>query len=162
MKYENREISLRFEPLVSWGQLEQLKSRLANELHGKLMRVVFDVDDSYFYYGRCHITKFNTDKYPAEIEITLDAEPYKYNIIKTILEQTVSGTGTIVVPDQKMKVVPVINVSADMELTHLGAMHQLYTGDNTVASVVLSSGDNNRLSFSGTGTVRITFRGGEL
>lgn len=162
VKYENRPITMMFKVLMPWAQLEQHKSTLAKHLHGKIVKVIFDTDDGYYYSGRCQVTDFNTDQMPADIKISLDADPYKYEINETVITETVTDSKTITVPEQLMKVVPVINVTADMQLTHLGVIHQLYAGDNIIAKVVLSSGDNNSLAFTGTGTVTVKFRGGRF
>lgn len=163
IKYQNRTITLNFTVLKPWKQLESLKSIIANHLHGKVMKVIFDADYDFFYTGRCKITSFNTDTIPATLTIEVDAEPYKFNIEETVISETVSGEQTIYVDKQKMKVVPTITVSNDMTVTYKTKLLQLRTGDNIIPEIMLSSAEeDNKLVFNGNGVVTIKFRGGEL
>ena len=162
IKYQNRTIKLDFTILKPWTQLESLKSIIANHLHGKVMKVIFDADFDFFYTGRCRISNFNTSTVPATLTIEVDAEPYKFNIEETVISETVSGTKTIYIDEQKMKVVPTITVSTDMTLTYKTKMFQLHTGENIIPEIMLSSAEDNELLFTGSGNVTIKFRGGEL
>ena len=163
IKYKNRLIKLDFTVLKPWGQLEVLRSTIANHLHGKIMKVIFDADYDFFYTGRCRITSFNTTAIPATVSIEVDAEPYKFDIHETVISETVSGEKTICVDEQNMKVVPTITVSSDMTLTYKTKLYQLFTGDNIIPELMLSStSEDNELLFNGQGDVTITFRGGEL
>ena len=60
-----------------------------------------------------------------------------------------------------MKVVPVITVSSAMDVVFNGVTYGLSEGDNRVLNIILSEGEN-KLTFNGTGTVTIKFRGGSL
>lgn len=162
IKYKNRLITLNFTVLKPWNQLEVLRSTIANHLHGKIMKVIFDADYDFYYTGRCRITSFNTSVIPATVTIEVDAEPYKYDIHETVISETVSGSKTIYVDEQPMKVVPTITVSSDMTLTYKTKLYQLYTGENIIPEIRLSSAEDNELIFNGNGNVTINFRGGDL
>lgn len=162
IKYKNRLIKLEFTVLKPWNQLEILRSTIANHLHGKIMKVIFDADYDFYYTGRCKIKSFNTSKIPATATIEVDAEPYKFNIEETVISETVSGEKTIYIDEQEMKVVPTITVSSDMTVIYKSKLFQLHTGDNIIPEIVLSSAENNELKFNGSGSVSIKFRGGEL
>lgn len=162
VKYKNRQITMEFAVLKS-KHAENVKSMIGNLLQGKTMKVIFDVDPNFYYYGRLTVTEFKTDKVPARVKMTLDADPYKYEITETVITKTATTSGiTITVPEQYMKVVPVINVSANMTLTYKTKQIALLKGDNIIPEVQLSTGANNVLNIKGSGTVKITFRGGEL
>jgi hypothetical protein len=162
IKYKNRTIRMDFTVLKPWNELEILRSTIANHLHGKIMKVIFDADYEFFYTGRCKISNFKTDVIPAVLTIEVDAEPYKFNIEETVISEMVSGSKTIYVDEQLMKVVPTITVSSDMTVTHKTKIHQLFTGENIIPEIMLSSAENNELLFTGNGNVTIKFKGGEL
>ena len=162
IKYKNRKIKLEFTALKSWNELEMLRSTLTNHLHGKIMKVIFDADAESYYSGRCTITNFSTSKLPATLTIEVDAEPYKFNIEETVVIENVIGEKTIYIDDQLMKVVPTITASNNMTVTHKNKTHQLYAGDNIIPEIMLSSMEENELTFIGDGMVTIRFRGGEL
>lgn len=163
IKYKNRKIKMKFSLLPSNTPVETAKSTIAQHLHGKTMQVIFDADSNFYYTGRCKITEFNTDHVPITMTVEMDADPYKFNITETSIQNTATSAGrTVNVPEQKMKVVPVINVSANMTLVYKAKNYSLLTGDNIIPDVVLSSGADNTLVFKGSGTFKIKFRGGEL
>lgn len=162
IKYKNRLIKLDFTVLKPWNQLEVLRTTIANHLHGKIMKVIFDADYDFFYTGRCKITSFNTSVIPATVTIEIDAEPYKLDIHETVISETVSGEKIICVDEQTMKVVPTITVSSDMTLTYKTKLYSLITGENIIPEIMLSSAENNEFLFTGEGDVTINFRGGEL
>lgn len=162
MKYENREINMEFALLHSPKRYESIRSLVASHLHGKIMKVKFDADPDFYYEGRCTIEDLKTDEVPAVMTITVDAEPYKLNVEESVITQTVKGSKTITVAEQKMKVVPIINLSTNMTMVYKTKEYQLVSGDNIIPDVQLYSGEDNILSFSGSGTVTIKFRGGEL
>lgn len=162
MKYKNRLIKLDFTIMKPWNQLESFKSIIASHLHGKIMKVIFDADTDFFYTGRCKVTNFNASVIPATLTIEVDAEPYKMNIEETVISETISGEKTIIIDEQKMKVVPTITVSSDMTLTYKTKLHQLISGDNIIPEIMLYSAEDNELLFNGEGNVTIKFRGGEL
>jgi hypothetical protein len=163
IKYQNRSIVMNFTALRPWNQLESLRSDLANHLHGKTMKVIFDADCNFYYTGRLRISDFDTKTFPATVTIEMDAEPYKLNIKRTVIYEPMYGTKTVIVPEQKMKVVPNIKSEYDISMTYKGKTYQLYTGSNIFPDVVLSSSiEDNTFEFTGGGNVFIEFRGGEL
>lgn len=179
VKYENREITMNFTLLEPAAEWDNSRSTLSNYLHGKVMNVRFEADPDWFYTGRCRIDSFTTKKGAATVTIKMLAEPYKYDVLDSLerikwqlygsdkvihcslKNLTVTGNLTIKVPPQQMDVVPTIITSADMQLKYGAKQYGLFTGDNVIADVVLSSGIN-MLTFIGSGTVSIKFRGGAL
>lgn len=179
MKYKNRELQFNFTINKPFEEWEQVKSKIAAYLHGKIMEVRVEADEGYFYSGRCKVENISTKNPKATLTITVDADPYKYddldssertewegfdgNPLEWNYSITVSTETTTIVPPQKMKVVPTINVSADMTLVYKTSQIALYEGDNIIPSVVLSELQaDNTLKFLGTGTAKIKFRGGVL
>lgn len=179
MKYKNRELQFNFTINKPFEEWEQVKSKIAAYLHGKIMEVRVEADEGYYFYGRCWISKQATKTPKATLTISVDADPYKYddldseerttwegfdgNPLQWDAEITVADDTTTIVPPQKMKVVPTITVSNDMTLVYKTSQHALYQGDNIIPSVVLSELQaDNTLEFLGTGTATIKFRGGVL
>lgn len=179
MTYKNRELQFNFTINKPFEQWEQVKSKVAAFLHGKTMRVQVEADEGFYYYGRCWISNQATKNPKATLTISVDADPYKYDVLDSTertewegfdgnplswnAEITVADDTTTIVPPQKMRVVPTINVSDDMTLVYKTTQHALYAGDNIIPSVVLTENQaDNTLEFLGTGTATINFRGGVL
>lgn len=77
VKFENRKLSFTFSLLNGARDWAATLSNLSNYLHGKKMRIVMDADKTFYYWGRCTINKFKTDRTLAIITVDCDVEPYK-------------------------------------------------------------------------------------
>lgn len=89
IKYSNRQISIRCEirkPRIEWPHLQM---ELANEYHGKLVKVSFDDDPDHFWCGRCSVGQITDNKATATIIFTINAEPFR-RCTEPLLEETVS------------------------------------------------------------------------
>lgn len=179
VKFNNRTLTFKFSLLTKSRTWEGIKSAISNYLHGKKMKIILDVDKAFYYVGRCTVDPFSESKKGATMTIKVDAEPYKYDIqdstedwvwdsfnfetgiIYNLKEISVTPSTEIIIPSRRMKVVPVITVSSAMDVVFNGVTYGLSEGDNRVLSIIFSEGEN-KLTFSGTGTVTIKFRGGSL
>lgn len=64
-------------------------SNLSNYLHGKKMRIVMDADKTFYYWGRCTINKFKTDRISEDASdghLKLNTDKLVYYCIKAIQE----------------------------------------------------------------------------
>ena len=179
VKFNNRTLTFKFSLLTKSRTWEGIKSAISNYLHGKKMKIILDADKAFYYVGRCTVDPFSESKKGATMTIKVDAEPYKYDIqdstedwvwdsfnfetgiIYNLKEISVTPSTEITIPSRRMKVVPVITVSAAMDVVFNGVTYGLSEGDNRVLNIILSEGEN-KLTFNGTGTVTIKFRGGSL
>ena len=187
IKYENRDIKLIFTLLSGSAERETIKSKIANELHGRVKKLVFDVDDGYYYIGRCTMSEFTDQKSTAKITISVDAEPYKYNLYSTtedwkwdtfnfetgiiwtwlcnvMMSASDANPLTITIPIVGMSVVPTFIISDVTQLGNVifnGISYPLQEGKNIFPSILLTEGDNI-IKLSGKYTYSIDFRGGIL
>lgn len=69
VKFENRKLSFTFSLLNGARDWTATLSNLSNYLHGKKMRIVMDADKTFYYWGRCTINKFKTDRTLAIITV---------------------------------------------------------------------------------------------
>lgn len=91
-KYENVTHTFDFSTLVPQTEFLSLFSTIKNALHGKKMRIVLDDDPSFYYVGRCYVSKFTNEKGVGIVSIECDCEPYKYKTAETIVSATLDGT----------------------------------------------------------------------
>ncbi|MDO5361980.1 MAG: hypothetical protein Q4F03_04940 [Eubacteriales bacterium] len=178
VKYKNRKLSFVFTIKGSHTLFLKILEDVSNYLHGCKMRVILDDDPSFYYFGRCTVNDFKTDKRTGTIQIDVDAEPYKneinsagqkclwdsfsfrYGIIH-VSEITVNGTKTFNLVNLKKIVSPTFICSAPMSVTFNNKVIQLHVGEQIVYDIRLQEG-NNYLTFSGNGTVTIRYEGGSL
>lgn len=178
VKYKNRTLSFVFTKIGNQSDFFEAVETVANYLHGEKMRVILDDDPAYYYYGRCKVNKFQTDKKTATIQVDVDAEPYKmeinsagqrwqwdtfnfrYGVIHTS-EFTISGSQTVNLINLKKVVSPTFTCSAAMTVTFNSVVYDLVAGEQTIYDIRLREG-NNYLTFNGTGTVSVRYEGGCL
>lgn len=176
--YENRKISFTFSLINGARDWTATLSNLSNYLHGKKMQIIMDADKTFYYWGRCTINKFETDKTLALITVDCDVEPYKVEVnsssapwvwdtfsfvngIIHINKVTVNGSTTVNLINRVKVVSPTFTCSSAMHATFNGKTYSIPKGSTTVYDIRLQEGDNY-VTITGTGTVEISYRGGSL
>jgi hypothetical protein len=176
--FENRKITLTFSVLNAHIYWVSVLSTVANYLHGKKMQVILDDDKNFYYYGRCKINQFKSNKTLATLIIECDVEPYKIDVnsagvpwlwdifsfvngIIYISEVTVDNSTTVNLINRAKVVSPTFTCSAAMKATFKDVVYNLPEGKSKVYDIRLQEGDNY-ITFSGKGTVQINYKGGSL
>lgn len=180
VKYKNRPLSLEFEvedkDFYRWSVLI---SEIANYLSGQRMKITLDNDPYFYYIGRLSIDVEKTEKSESKLVISGDVEPYKYElyssiedwvwdtfsfetgIIREYKDMQVEGSYKLFIPGLRKRIVPVIDCSVPMQVSHEGKTYELKAGKNKVFDIWLGEG-GNILVFMGTGQVSVEYRGGSL
>ena len=160
--YKNRTLVFNFtiNPIVI-GNYFLAYSLVQDELHGKIKTIYLDDDALWYYVGRVDVGKMKIEKGIATFQITCDCEPYKYYKYETTVSQTVSGSLTFQLFNQRKRLVPVINASAAMTLEFEGVAYDVASGRNDIPEIELKAGYNT-ISVNGTGTITFTYREARL
>lgn len=178
VKFNNRKLEFVFLLLNGARDWTAVLSNLSNYLHGKKMRIVMDADKTFYYFGRCTINSFKTDRTLAIITVDCDVEPYKietnsasepwlwdvFSFVNGIIhvnEVKVTGSANVNLINRAKIVSPTFTCSAAMQVTHGSDTYDLPAGKTTVYDIRLQEGDNY-VTFTGNGTVKISYRGGSL
>lgn len=178
--YEAREITLAFDAHTRlFDDWERKYSAVLNAFHGKRLKVILDTDPGFYYEGRIAVGSKKDVLETDTFTISVHADPYKrettsgtdpwlwdsFNfetgIVREYSGRVVDGTLEIIVPGRSERVVPKITCSAAMSVSYQGKSYTLVAGENKVTDLFLGPGENV-LTFSGSGTVSIDYRGGEL
>lgn len=177
--YKNRTMTLTFSLDDDYAKWHLLSSRIAKELHGKMIKCILPDDPNYYYEGRFSIDSKKTNDVITDIVITGDVHPFKMDvyssseewlwdpfsfedgIIRSYHDIEISGTTPVSVIGSEMPVVPKFVCSTEMELSFKGSVFHLSAGETTDYDIILSEGEN-QLIFTGHGTVTIEYRGGIL
>lgn len=176
--FENRTITFTFVVLNGLLYWSKALSELTNYLHGRKMQIVLDADRTFYYFGRCVVNEFKSDRRIATIVVECDCEPFKtevngagvpwlwdtFSFINGIIhvnEVNVSGALTVNLLNRRKIVSPTFTCSAPMTVTFAGESYNLPAGKTTVYDIRLQEGDNS-ITLTGTGTVRIEYKGGSL
>lgn len=174
--YQNREISI--EIGINTDSKESLQVMYSNVLEWILnvngSQLIFDDSKDYYYiadvessstfeemmsFGKLNI-KFTAEPYKKGIDYATNALWDTFNFEEDYLQDSdydISGSKTIEIYNPKMAVMPIINCNSSMSVTHNNIVYNLGVGDNKPYGLRFQNG-LNRLTFSGTGHVKILFR----
>ena len=162
IKFFNRPLTFKLTMTDEYEDFNDKVTVIANYLHGRKMRIILDEDDLHYYYGRCFINEWLTDRRIGQIAISCDCEPYKYDLNKTIITASISGTTKVNVYGKRKTVCPIITVAGDVNLSIDGKpVHLSSDKENEILDFYIREG-NNTLTFTGNGMIELSYRGGEL
>lgn len=179
VKYNSREITITFAFSKENYNRYDLNSKIANILHGKKMKIIFDDDPSYFYLGRVNFNEWVVDKSLGLLTFTVMTDPYKYEILSTLdnwtwnnfnfntgiiktyknikvtgrLEKKIIGTPKVVIPE--------IISDSDLIVEWEGKQYNIKPGNNKMFGITINDGEHIMV-FIGNGTISINYRGGRL
>ena len=178
--YNNRQIVLELGGRKRSQDWPGFMSNFLNDLHGKSVKVIFDNDPSYYYQGRATVeSDYEKGNEIARFTLTINAEPYKYSnqsttepwlwdplsfvdgVNRYYNQLQVDGTAQIQVLGSEMPVIPVFTTSAAMQVKFGGKTYDLAAGNNKIYDIVLMN-QAYTLTFTGTGTVSISYKTGRL
>lgn len=142
------------------------------------MKVILG-NDSFYYEGRISVSTEKLNKQYSSVEISVNRDPYKYElqssvedwewdtfnfetgIVREYGNLQVDGTLELIIPGRVMRVIPIFECSAEMQVTYNGVVYTLPKGKSRSPDLMLSEGDN-KLIFNGNGTVSVDYQGGSL
>lgn len=162
VKYLPRTLSPEFDMFQKPSDWMTLKDEITNYLHGKKMRIIYDTDPNYYYYGRCKVVDFSNDFTVGHITIEAKCDPYKYKINPTIVTNEVSIGNTYVYTNDRKTVVPELTLSSAMTLEFNGKSFSLGAGTHTNLEIEFVEGDNEITITSGSGTLTVTYQEARL
>lgn len=176
VRYEDRDIKIDLKYIGESVMHKQ--SEIANYLHGQRMQINFDEDVNYFYIGRFTGFTYDVTNYGGKIHLTGTCDPFKYTIqsslddwlwdtfdfeegyINELSSIVVNGTKSITLIADKKGYAKVIS-NAQMSVTYKNKTVVIGVGTTTLYDFEFEEGDNV-LTFTGSGTISIDYRGGKL
>lgn len=161
--YDNRTLEFQFdlfdEPSTWWQTYDEIKAYL----HGKNRKIILDVDNGYYYYGRCSVSALTHEKTVAHITITCNCDPYKMLINETTVQENVSEGDIITLNNLYKKVMPVVESTGNIIFKFNNTNFNISEGTSFQSpDFTLGEGSNIVEIVSGTGTLKFTYREGIL
>lgn len=162
IKYNNRKLTFVFSIKEDKEDYLTLYSGILSNIHGKKMKIVLDDDPNFYYIGRVNVSDYNSSKRIGNITIEVDAEPYKYKQIFTIVTRTVSGTLTVDYPNLRKQVIPKFVTNAAVTITYNGNTYTISgSGTHIIPNIIFKRGINT-LTLTGTASVAVHYQEGDL
>lgn len=167
---------------LSW---DGIISALRNNVNGRICRLTLDNDPAYFWRGRVYIKGFDRIRELGTFVLDVPvADPYKYDVISSaepwlwdpfnfetgVITQTGSevivGSGSVTINHGHMLTCPQIVVSdlqsGTFTVTFEGTEYPLVVGTNIIPSILVGGDSDATLTFTGSATVQVVYRGGSL
>ncbi len=161
VKYDNRELSFDFSTIVPQEQFMELFSQVQNALHGQKVRIILDDDPAWFYTGRIEVSEWKANKRVGKLTIDCDCDPFKQSLQTTTVSQRVTSNATIVLPNDKMPVVPTITTTAAFLISFGGHNDEYPAGTFSIPELELHEG-NNQVYVEGNGNITFAYQKGRL
>lgn len=157
-KYENRSLEFEFTTLnVPYCDFSSLFSNIQNAIHGKMMKIVIDDDDSFYYIGRVNVNEWKSESRIGKIVVECDCEPYKYKKYVTVITEEIVKRREFVLNNLRKSVVPVFKSSGELQITFGNKVYHISTGEYTLDDVVLKAG-KNLLTVEGNAALTIEYQ----
>ena len=163
-KYQNAQHRFTFESIQPRNDQLQQFTDIKNAIHGKKGRIILDDDPSFFYVGRCTVSKYTNEKNIGKITVECDCEPYKYKMTETVVTRAVNGVEDINLTNARKRAVPLVTIQTNTSMTLVYNVDNVWTlsaGSYMLPELELVEGDN-AVTVTGTGTVTFRWREGEL
>lgn len=175
-------LKLVFKLYNNWTDFEVAKSKLAEWIHGKKVKVVLDSDPAYYYVCRLRIDTQKTNPVNATIVVTGTADPMKYEItssdeewlwdpfsfedgvIRELADVEITSDNTeitILAGDYSTSPVFIVSESINLTVTYGGYTYPLPVGETKIPRIRVGEEDVV-LVFSGQGKLDISYRGERL
>lgn len=161
INYENRKINLSFVHIGFLDDFPRKFSEIQNLLHGKKMRIIFDNDQEYYYFGRCSVDKWSIDKAMGTFNVSIECEPYKYREHETVVQFNINNSRKILLSNDGMVTYPTFFSDSGMEVECNDIKCKIEAGKETLTEILLYAGINE-LTVKGTGKLTIRYQEGSL
>ncbi|MCQ2507234.1 MAG: hypothetical protein MJ097_00425 [Dorea sp.] len=186
--FNNRKLTITLKFLEVYDRWAYYYSMIENDLHGRNKYVCFDEDSRFYYYGRCAVDPFKSNRITGTIVINVNVEPYKmeiatvneikvkdgwktdwlwdpFSFVDGVINDSrceVSGTASIDFYNLKKPVKPEMRAEAAMTIVFDGKSYSL-SGDNKWHEMPFYLyPDKNTMKVTGNGIVWYRRRGGLL
>ncbi len=160
-KYKDRKLTITLE--CSEGtrlERETEIRRMINTLDGLSWEIRLPDDSLHYIVGRVHVAREYNDLAHAAVTVTAVCEPWKYSNTDTIvtLAATTSKQTAVLINSGRRAVIPTLTVTGGSVLLERGTMSKaLAAGTYKWTDLLLTPG-SHPLTYSGAGSVVISYR----
>lgn len=183
--YSGREIKIKLAGHRNKVNWDSVISAFRNNINGRICRITFDNDEDHFWRGRVDIKDFKSVLNLGTFTVNIpNADPYKYEVhsssepwlwdpfnfetgvITQEAAHVVVGSETVTIPHGHMPTCPELvvsdKISGTFTVTFEGTTYQLQVGSQKIPAIMVGGDSDAVLTFTGSATVQIVYRGGSL
>ena len=157
--YSNR--SMKFQYFGSGSRAELLRlDTVMSYYHGETVRIIDDDYPEHFYEGEISVESEFNGNY-ITITLTVDAQPFRPKINRTVYSQKIAGKTTIILNNESIDAVPTITVTAETSIKVNGLSTTVSAGTYIAEDFTLHRGANT-FEVSGTGEITFDYQEGAI
>lgn len=160
-KYKNRKLTFEFSYIETEDSWNSVYSDIQNKLNGQDMKVILEEDSDYYYAGRCSVNDWKSNKKTGNITIEIDADPYKYKINPTVIENVVTESAVLNFENLRKSVVPTIKTTGSINIIFENKQYALSAGTYIMPDMVFKAGTNT-MTVTGNAAITVTYQEGGL
>ena len=160
-KYDDVTHKFEFATMVPHKEFPTQFSKIKNAIHGKRLQIILDDDPAFFYWGRCKVSSFTSEKNIGMVTVECSCEPYKYKLNKTVVTAAANGTTVVTLTNGRKRAVPEITTTAAMTIVFDGLSATTNAGTFTIPELELAEGENN-VTVIGVGNITFAWQEGDL
>lgn len=160
VKYAMRKVNMKLQYVSTTALFETKLTAFANELQGQKVKIIFDKDPTYYYYGRLNIS-YSKKGVIGEVVVEAICDPYKYKLAVTEQTESITTSGTVTIHNDRKKAYPKITTTAAFSIVKDGVTYSYGTVTDLQTTIPLYEG-NNVLVCTGTGTITFKWQEGAL
>ena len=165
VSYQPRTFEITLSMLGTRAQFDEAVSDVVNRFAGQLVQIICSEEPELYYIGTIEAEP-SYDPLTGKGVLLFscnDGDAYRYHVTETAVRKV--GTGTVILANDYMPVVPVITTTAETTLTwSVGSdsFHKtLSAGTWEIPELELAPG-NNSVTVTGSGTTTFKYREGRL
>lgn len=140
-------------------------NRMTNALDGWRANIILPDDPTHYITGRVRVERLYNDLAHASVRVSATCDPWRYNILETVVALTATGTAQTVslVNSGRLSVVPRIKVTGGSVTLSFGTDAEqrtwtLNAGEYHRADVIYLKTGAAPLRYSGTGQIVLMYR----
>lgn len=159
-KYRDRTLTATFERSDGTRLNRKAKiDHMVNLLDGMKVKIELPDDPQRYLVGKLHVAQDYNDPAHASVTVTAVCEPWKYYTAETVHTLTAASTAKTanMVNGGRRAVVPTLKVTGSVLVVY-GAASKSFTAGTYMWPEILLTPGNHAITYSGTGTLTITYR----
>lgn len=161
--YDNRTLEFQFDLFEKPNNWWQVYDEIKRYLHGKKRKIILDVDNSYYYFGRCSVSALTHEKTVAHITVTCTCDPYKMLLSETVVQKSVQKNNIITLSNLYKRVMPKIESSGNIIFKFHNKQFSVNSSSVFQSTdFILEEGNNVVEIVDGSGTLKFTYHEGTL
>ena len=141
---------------------EEQKNRMKSQLHGRRLNIILEKEPAYYYDGRLSFEREELNGTVYELCMSAKVKPYKIERNLSVhVEKLTEKEKDILLFNDRMPAMPLITVDGTAKIKYGQFIFTLTAGVYQIAEITLYDG-MNRLTVSGSGTIKLEYRKGMI